>query len=47
VHLSEIGSREEWRRRSVLEGLVLGVVSGEGPEGYRRALEMVRAELDG
>jgi 3-dehydroquinate dehydratase-2 len=46
VHLSDIGSREEWRRRSVLEGLVLGVVSGEGPEGYRRALEMVRAELD-
>lgn len=47
VHLSDLGSREEWRHRSVLEGLVLGVVSGEGPEGYRRALEMVRAELDG
>ena len=45
VHLSDVGSREEWRRRSVLDGLVLGVVSGEGPEGYRRALEMVRAEL--
>ena len=45
VHLSDVGSREEWRQRSVLDGLVLGVVSGEGPEGYRRALEMVRAEL--
>ena len=39
-------TREEWRRRSVLDGLVLGVVSGEGPEGYRRALEMVRKQLD-
>lgn len=45
VHLSDVGSREEWRRRSVLEGLVLGVVSGKGPEGYRKALEMLKPEL--
>jgi 3-dehydroquinate dehydratase-2 len=45
VHLSDIGSREEWRRTSVLEGLVLEAVSGEGPDGYRRALEIVKAKL--
>ena len=47
VHLSDIQHREEWRRRSVFEGLVLGVVSGKGPDGYREALEMVKAELEG
>jgi 3-dehydroquinate dehydratase-2 len=46
VHISDVASREEWRRRSVFEGLVLGVVSGKGPEGYREALEMLKAELD-
>jgi 3-dehydroquinate dehydratase-2 len=45
VHLSDVSSREEWRRHSVLEGLVLGVVAGEGPDGYRKALEMVKEEL--
>lgn len=45
VHLSDVSAREEWRRRSVFEGLVLDVVAGEGPEGYRRALEIVKAEL--
>ena len=46
VHLSDISSREEWRRHSVFEGLVLGVVAGKGPEGYREALEMLKGELD-
>ena len=45
VHLSDVQSREEWRRHSVLDGLVLGVVSGEGPEGYRRALELLKPEI--
>ena len=45
VHLSNIEEREEWRRTSVLEGLVLDTVSGEGPDGYRRALEIVKAKL--
>jgi 3-dehydroquinate dehydratase-2 len=45
VHLSDVASREEWRRRSVFEGLVIGVVSGRGPEGYREALELLKAEL--
>ena len=45
VHLSDVDAREDWRRRSVLEGLVIGKVAGEGPEGYRRALELLREEL--
>ena len=45
VHLSDVGEREDWRRLSVLEGLVLGTVSGKGPEGYREALELLRREL--
>ncbi|HYU61483.1 MAG TPA: type II 3-dehydroquinate dehydratase [Solirubrobacterales bacterium] len=45
VHLSDVQAREKWRRRSVLEGLVVGVVSGEGVAGYRLALEMLAKEL--
>jgi len=45
VHLSDVGEREDWRRLSVLEGLVLRTVSGKGPEGYREALELLRREL--
>ncbi|MSO41872.1 MAG: 3-dehydroquinate dehydratase [Solirubrobacterales bacterium] len=45
VHLSDVESREEWRRHSVLDGLVIGVVSGKGPEGYREALKLVADEL--
>jgi 3-dehydroquinate dehydratase-2 len=47
VHLSDVSSREEWRRRSVFEGVVIGVISGKGPEGYRDALQMIKAELEG
>jgi 3-dehydroquinate dehydratase-2 len=45
VHLSDVSAREEWRRRSVLEGLVVDRVSGTGPEGYRKALELLKREL--
>ena len=45
VHISDVRSREEWRRKSVLEGLVLGAVSGEGIDGYRQALEMIKDKL--
>lgn len=45
VHLSDVTAREEWRRHSVLEGLVLGSVAGEGVDGYRRALELLKPEL--
>jgi 3-dehydroquinate dehydratase-2 len=46
VHLSDIKSREDWRSHSVFEGVVLGVVSGKGAEGYREALEMLKKEFD-
>ena len=45
VHLSDVRSREKWRRHSVLEGLVTGTVSGKGPDGYREALEMLKQAL--
>ena len=41
VHLSDISSREEWRRRSVLEDVAARRVIGKGPEGYREALEFL------
>ena len=45
VHLSDIRSREEWRRHSVLEGVAIGAVSGKGPDGYLEALEMLKQAL--
>jgi 3-dehydroquinate dehydratase-2 len=45
VHLSDVDSRDDWRRVSVFDGLVLTKVSGKGPEGYREALEALAAEL--
>ena len=39
VHISDIGSREEWRRNSVIRDVVLFSISGEGPQGYVRELE--------
>ena len=45
VHLSDISKREEWRRHSVFDGLALEKISGEGAEGYHRALEILKHEL--
>ncbi len=45
VHLSNVDERDEWRRESVLKGLVIGRVTGKGTEGYREALEIVAKEL--
>ena len=45
VHLSDIESREEWRRHSVLADLVLGRISGKGVDGYLDALELLAREL--
>jgi 3-dehydroquinate dehydratase-2 len=45
VHISDVDLREEWRRRSVLDGLVISRVAGEGAEGYQRALEILRERL--
>ena len=45
VHLSKVDEREEWRRISVLRDLCLGCVQGQGVDGYREALEMLKESL--
>jgi 3-dehydroquinate dehydratase-2 len=45
VHLSDVDTREPFRRHSVLEGLCTGRVAGRGPDGYRDALQMLREKL--
>jgi 3-dehydroquinate dehydratase-2 len=45
VHLSDVEARDEWRKLSVFDGLVLAKVSGKGPDGYREALELLAREL--
>jgi 3-dehydroquinate dehydratase-2 len=45
VHLSDVESREDWRRVSVFDGLVLKKISGKGADGYREALEALAVEL--
>ena len=44
VHISNVDSREEWRRHSVFEGLAIGRVAGKGADGYREALELLADE---
>ncbi len=41
VHISDISSREKWRRKSVISPACTATVSGEGIDGYRRALEIL------
>jgi 3-dehydroquinate dehydratase-2 len=45
VHLSDVESRDDWRRVSVFDGLVLRKISGRGPDGYREALDALAVEL--
>jgi 3-dehydroquinate dehydratase-2 len=45
VHLSDVDAREDWRRISVFDGLVLAKVSGKGPDGYRDALAALARQL--
>ena len=45
VHLSDVENRDDWRRISVFDGLVLAKISGKGPYGYREALELLAREL--
>jgi len=45
VHLSDVENRDDWRRISVFDGLVLAKISGKGADGYREALELLAAEL--
>jgi 3-dehydroquinate dehydratase II len=41
VHLSNVDEREEWRRRSVLEGIPAARIVGKGPDGYHEALRLL------
>ena len=44
VHLSNVDEREEWRRTSVLSDLVAARFVGEGPDGYRHALDYLKEQ---
>ena len=46
VHISDVDAREEWRRTTVLEGLTTARVTGEGIDGYRRALGLLAERRD-
>ena len=45
VHLSDVEHREPFRRVSVLEDVRAAKVSGKGVDGYREALEALKAAL--
>ncbi|HSZ13650.1 MAG TPA: type II 3-dehydroquinate dehydratase [Solirubrobacteraceae bacterium] len=47
VHLSDVHSREAWRRTSVIGELCVASVTGRGADGYRDALALLRDELQG
>jgi 3-dehydroquinate dehydratase II len=47
VHLSNVDAREEWRRKSVISEICIARISGQGPDGYRTALERLGAEMNG
>jgi 3-dehydroquinate dehydratase-2 len=43
VHLSDIHAREPFRRHSVIADIAAGQISGQGWEGYLRALDALAA----
>ena len=45
VHLSDVDSREDWRRVSVFEGLIDDRVVGRGIDGYQVALGIIADRL--
>ena len=45
IHLSDVEARDEWRKLSVFDGLVLAKIFGKGPDGYREALELLAGKL--
>jgi 3-dehydroquinate dehydratase-2 len=45
VHLSDISKREEFRKISVFDGLVLDKIYGEKEQGYLHALEVIAEHL--
>jgi 3-dehydroquinate dehydratase II len=47
IHLSDVQSREPWRRVSVIGDLCFATISGRGPDGYRDALALLSERLEG
>jgi 3-dehydroquinate dehydratase-2 len=47
VHLSDIESREEWRKHDVVADLATHRIIGKGPDGYREALEFLAGKVAG
>jgi 3-dehydroquinate dehydratase-2 len=47
VHLSNVFAREEFRHRSYVTGIALGVISGLGPRGYSIGLDALIAHTAG
>jgi 3-dehydroquinate dehydratase-2 len=45
VHLSDVDSREAWRRESVIRDVCVARITGKGAGGYREALEHLHGEL--
>ena len=47
VHLSDVDSREAWRRQSVIAELCFARIAGKGPDGYRQALQCLQKDFSG
>ena len=47
VHLTDVAAREEARRRLAFADLAVALITGLGPEGYRRALVTLSERLGG
>lgn len=45
VHISDVMAREEWRKVSVIRDLCFTTISGEGPDGYKRALAELKTRI--
>ncbi|MCB1684399.1 MAG: type II 3-dehydroquinate dehydratase, partial [Pseudomonadales bacterium] len=46
VHLSNVHAREDFRRRSYLSDVAVGVITGLGARGYEHALASALAGLE-
>ncbi len=46
VHLSNIFTREEFRKHSFFSDIAIGVISGLGAQGYELALQAALARID-
>lgn len=46
VHISKVDSREEYRKISYVREVCIATVSGEGTDGYLRAMEIILEALE-